>query len=268
MKNIKYLVLVLMVLPLLFSCGKDNYAAPEETFRGRFIDKGTGEPFQTAIGNTGIRIRMMEYSYSDTPQPYDFNAMQDGTFNNTKIFEGEYGVTPSGAFVPLEEEIFRIKGTVEKTYEVEPLLRVEWVGEPVVDNQAGTATVTVRVTRGTDNPDYQQDFAEAWLFVSENNYVGDFCYSPNYSTRIASLQDVATLVSSGKATLIDGGKGGFEATITTGLPSGLNVDPKPFPSYERKFFLRFGARTSMSFDGTNRYNYSTIKEITTKTVAE
>ena len=75
MKNIKYLILVLMVLPLLFSCGKDNYAAPEETFRGKFIDKETGEPFQTAIGNTGIRIRMMEYSYSDTTQPYDFNAM-------------------------------------------------------------------------------------------------------------------------------------------------------------------------------------------------
>ena len=30
------------------------------------------EPFQTAIGNTGIRIRMMEYSWSDTPEPYDF----------------------------------------------------------------------------------------------------------------------------------------------------------------------------------------------------
>lgn len=266
MKNIKYIVLAIVALPLLFSCGKDNYAAPGETFRGKFIDKATGEPFQTAIGNTGIRIRMMEYSYSDTPQPYDFNAMQDGTFNNTKIFEGEYGVTPTGAFVPLEEERFKIKGTVERTYEVEPLLRVEWIGDPVVDNTAGTATVKVRVTRGTDNPDYQQDFAEAWLFVSEVNYVGDFCYSPNYSTRIGSLQDVAALVASGNATLIDGGKGGFEATITTGLPGGLNVEPKKFPTYERKFFLRFGARTTMSFEGTNRYNYSTIKEITTKTV--
>jgi len=101
----KYIYLLLFSLPLLAaSCSKDNYDEPQETFRGKFIDKQTGEPFQTAIGNTGIRIRMMEYSWSDNPQPYDMNVKMDGTFNNTKVFKGEYGITPSGAFVPLEEE--------------------------------------------------------------------------------------------------------------------------------------------------------------------
>lgn len=183
----KYIYLLLFSLPLLAaSCSKDNYDEPQETFRGKFIDKQTGEPFQTAIGNTGIRIRMMEYSWSDNPQPYDMNVKMDGTFNNTKVFKGEYGITPSGAFVPLEEERIKISGTVEKTWEVEPLLRVEWVGEPVV-NADGTVDVKVKVSRGTDNPDYQEALAEAWLFVSENMYVGDFSYSPNYSTRILSL---------------------------------------------------------------------------------
>ena len=181
----KYIYLLLFSLPLLAaSCSKDNYDEPQETFRGKFIDKQTGEPFQTAIGNTGIRIRMMEYSWSDNPQPYDMNVKMDGTFNNTKVFKGEYGITPSGAFVPLEEERIKISGTVEKTWEVEPLLRVEWVGEPVV-NADGTVDVKVKVSRGTDNPDYQEALAEAWLFVSENMYVGDFSYSPNYSTRIS-----------------------------------------------------------------------------------
>lgn len=248
MKKFIYLISCLALLGV--SCSKDNYDEPQETFRGKFIDKQTGEPFQTAIGNTGIRIRMMEYSWSDNPQPYDFYVKQDGTFQNTKIFAGEYGITPSGAFVPLEEKRLKIRGTVEKVYEVEPLLRVEWVGEPVV-NSDGTVDVKVKVTRGTDNPDYQQPLAEAWLFVSETNYVGDFSYSPNYSTRIAS----------GAIESVEFDK---VYTIRTGQPGGYNPDGPftPLPNYERKWFLRFGARTTMQFDGTNRYNYTTVKEIT------
>mgnify|MGYP000054887998 FL=1 len=133
MKKLTYILLSLCLLVNFTSCDVDNYGEPEETFRGAFIDKETKEPFQTAIGNTGIRIRMMEYSWSDTPEPYDFNCMQDGTFQNTKIFAGNYGIIPEGAFVPLDEEIIDIKGTVEKTYEIEPLLRVKWVSEPQVN---------------------------------------------------------------------------------------------------------------------------------------
>lgn len=105
MKKLTYILLSLCLLVNFTSCDVDNYGEPEETFRGAFIDKETKEPFQTAIGNTGIRIRMMEYSWSDTPEPYDFNCMQDGTFQNTKIFAGNYGIIPEGAFVPLDEEI-------------------------------------------------------------------------------------------------------------------------------------------------------------------
>ena len=56
----KYIYLLLFSLPLLAaSCSKDNYDEPQETFRGKFIDKQTGEPFQTAIGNTGIVILLV-----------------------------------------------------------------------------------------------------------------------------------------------------------------------------------------------------------------
>lgn len=252
MKYIKYLVLALLLMPFVAGCGKDNYPGPEETFRGKVIDKGTGEPFQTANGNTGIRIRMMEYSWSDNPEPYDFYAMQDGTFNNTKIFEGNYGVTLDGAFVPLGEEIMDIKGTVERTYEVEPLLRVEWVGEPVV-NADGTVDVTVVITRGTDNADYQQDFAEAWLFVSQNQYCSDANFSGTYSTHITSAVEF-----------------GQPIRIRTGYPNGMPADldnpgsstPNYFQPYSTKYFLRVGARTNIQITGVNKYNYTTIKEIT------
>lgn len=238
-RSFRYISLLILLLTGFTSCESDNYEGPKETFRGAFIDKQTKEPFQTAIGNTGIRIRMMEYSWSDTPQPYDFNCMMDGKFNNTKIFAGNYGIIPEGAFVPLEEEIMDIAGTVEKTFEVEPLLRLEWIGEPQV-NADGTADIKVRITRGTNHVDYQQPIEEAWLFVSETGYVGDFSFSNRFSTQ---------LVGGAVTDILD-----KEITIRT---------KGQFPEYSRKYFLRVGARTTMKFSGTNRYNYTTIKEITT-----
>jgi len=245
--NIINIVLSLFIIFGIASCADDNYQEPKETFRGKFIDKGTKEPFQTAIGNTGVRIRMMEYSWSDTPQPYDFNCMMDGTFNNTKIFKGEYGITPSGAFVPLPEERIKISGTVEKTYEVEPILRVEWDGEPVV-NADRTVTVKVKVTYGTDDATYRKPLVEGWLFISETDYVGDFSYSPNYSVKCAPDQMGVT-----ESEIL--GANGTTFTINTSQAS------KSFPDYERKYFIRFGVRTSVTFDATNRYNYTVVKEV-------
>lgn len=249
MKSIKHIVLLFLLIGTIVSCEDDNYPAPEETFRGSVVDAETGAPFQTAIGNTGVRIKMMEYSWSDNPTPYYMYCMMDGTFNNTRIFDGQYGVTPEGAFVPLEEETLEINGTVEKTYEVEPFLRVEWVGEPVL-NADGTVTVQVRIDRGTANPEYQQELAEVWLFVSETQYVGDFSFSPNYSTRLTG----ANLPIMGDA-----------VSITTGWPGGIGTgSQRAFPDYSRKYFIRVGARINKQVNSTNVYNYTTIKEITTQ----
>jgi hypothetical protein len=250
MKSINYIVASFLLVAGIASCGEDdNYPAPAETFKGSIVDAETGEPFQTAIGATGVRIKMMEYSWSDTPTPYYMYSMADGQFNNNKIFKGQYGITPEGAFVPLTEEKIQIAGTVEKNYEVEPFLRIEWVGEPVV-NDDGTATIQVRIERGTANPDYQQALAEAWLFVSETQYTGDFSYSTNYSTKLIG----ATLPA------LDG-----TVSITTGWPGGIGTGSQRFfPEYARKYFLRVGARINKPVNSVNVYNYTTVKEITTK----
>lgn len=249
MKSIKYIVISFLLVATIASCEDDNYPAPAETFKGSVVDAATGEPFQTAIGGTGIRIKMMEYSWSDNPTPYYMYCMMDGHFSNNKVFQGRYGITPEGAFVPLEEEIVDIKGSVEKTYEVEPFLRVEWVGEPVI-NPDGTATVQVKIDRGTANPDYQQALAEVWLFVSETEYAGDFSYSPVYSTQLKGVNLPAL---------------GETVSITTGWPGGIGTgSQRSFPDYERKYFLRVGARINKQVNSTNVYNYTTVKEITTK----
>jgi hypothetical protein len=249
MKSILYIALSLLLVAGLSSCDEDNYPAPAETFKGSIVDAETGEPFQTAIGNTGVRIKMMEYSWSETPTPYYMYAMMSGEFNNNKIFRGEYGITPEGAFVPVPEERIQIAGTVEKKYEVEPFLRVAWVGEPVV-NENGTATIQVKIDRGTTHPDYQEPLTEVWLFVSETQYVGDFSYSPNFSTKLTG----ATLPVVGET-----------ISITTGWPGGIGTgSQRTFPAYSRKYFLRVGARTSKQVNSTNVYNYTTVKEITTR----
>jgi hypothetical protein len=248
MKSIQHIIVSFLLLTIITSCeDDDNYPAPAETFKGSIVDAETGEPFQTAIGNTGVRIKMMEYSWSETPAPYYMYSQMDGQFNNTKIFKGEYGITPEGAFVPVAEERIQISGTVEKNYQVEPFLRIEWVGEPAI-NDNGTATVQVKIDRGTVHPDYQQALTEVWLFVSETQYAGDFSYSPNYSTKLTG----ATLPALGGT-----------VSITTGWPGGIGTGAQRFfPDYSRKYFLRVGARINRQVNSTNVYNYSTVKEIT------
>ncbi len=252
MKRIIYNLIFMMAFGTigLLSCGKyDNYDEPNERLTGKIIDKETGLGIQTQIGGDGIRIKLLEYSWSDTPTPYYFNCMQDGTFNNTKIFKGNYNIEPLGAFVPLllkdaqgnvlvdKTKTADIVGTVDLTFEVEPFLRIEWVGEPE-ENSDGSYSVSVKVTRGTRNPDFQKNVTDVYLFVSNNAYVGNNNFIANYSTRI-------TYSGSAGEEII-----GDTLTITT----------EPLPK-DRIMYLRVGARTDINIDGTQRYNYSTIKSV-------
>jgi len=234
----------------LLSCGKyDNYDEPNEQLTGVIIDKATGLGIQTQTGDDGIRIKLLEYSWSDHPTPYYFNCMQDGTFKNAKIFKGNYNVEPMGPFVPLllkdaqgnvladETKTIDIVGAVDLTFEVEPFLRIEWVGEPV-KNPDDSYSISVKVERGTSNPDFQKDITDVYLFVSNNAYVGNNNFIANFSTRVTYSG------SEGEQIL------GNTLTLTT----------KPLPN-DRVMYLRVGVRTDINIDGTQRYNYSTIKSI-------
>ena len=66
----------------------------------------------------------------------------------------------------------------------------------------GTFEVQVKITRGTDNPDYQQPLEEAWLFVSQIDYVSNApgAYSTKLSTNLTqadlrnyTLGDILTI---------------------------------------------------------------------------
>ena len=145
------------------SCSKtDNYPPPSETLNGKIIDAGTGQTVQGEVSGengTGSRIELREISWSDNPTPLYLATMQDGTYNNTKIFAGTYKISADGAFVPLvqtganpvdKSKTVEVKGGVTTVdFTVEPFLRIEWIGDPVV-NPDGTITASFVLNKSAE----------------------------------------------------------------------------------------------------------------------
>lgn len=249
MKKVIYYIACLMLLFTANACVEiDNYDAPAETIYGKVVDKNTGKPVYTEVGDGGIRLKLLELSWSDNPTPYYTTVMQDGTYQNTKIFKGHYNIEALGAFVPMfqrdgngnvtkdERKVLDIKGSVELNFEVEPFLTVEWVGEPVA-NADGTISAQVKIVRGTTNAAYQQDMSDVWLFVNSSSpYVGENNKDDRYSAHL----------SGGDA------KNAINQTITLTTPK--------LPA-NRTYYMRAGARIDKEIDGRKRYNYNEPKTL-------
>ncbi|TDX00331.1 DUF3823 domain-containing protein [Dinghuibacter silviterrae] len=209
------------IVALLFcaACNKiDNYPAPSCTIAGSTIDEVTGQTVQTEAGGGGTRVKLLETSYSSNPVPQYFQSMQSGVFNDTKIFAATYNVSVEGPFVPLVQtdangnvtsdssQNIVLKSIDSLHFRVQPYLRITWVGQPVL-NPDTTVTVQFIVTRGTNNPNYQQDITDINLYVSNTQYDGNYNYDPRYSklnsysgsTGTALLGQVITLTTIGGA---------------------------------------------------------------------
>lgn len=225
----------------------DNYDGPTETLQGRIIDAGNGQNVQSEVSGdngNGTRIKLLETSWSDNPTPLYLATKQDGTYRNTKVFKATYKMIAEGAFVPMDlagadkTQTVEVKGgTTTVDFSVEPFLRVELVGEPVM-NANGTVSVQVKVTRGTTNPAYQQNITNLGLFLCPYEYVGNNNYDPRYSTINAYSGTAGNAIVGQTITL----------TSTGTLP-------------KKDWYLRVGSRIAF---GTSRYNYSTIKMISVK----
>lgn len=244
----RYLSILFSITIVLFSCSKDidNYPEPNETLRGVVVEKSTKEPINSEYGTSGLNIILEELSWSDTPTPYNFGGKIDGTFNNSKIFEGTYRINVEGPFVPLlqrdnngnitvdERKTVDISGLTEITFEVEPFFEVEWVGDLTVDSD-GRVSGDVMYTRGTNNPAYQVNPNEMVILagytrhaLQMTNYDKRFewGWSQN-SSHIGKVQTVITRAGNP-------------------VPKGV------------KIYYRVGVRNSFN----NKYNYSDIKEMT------
>ena len=217
---------------MLTSCSMfeiDNYEEPAETIWGEVVDEATGKRVLTDQGSEGIRVRLTELSWGDNVQHNpDFYCMMDGTFQNTKLFKGEYNVRIDGPFIPLVRENTdgtllhdgsvntEISGTTKVKFEVQPFLNVEFVGDPQVSN--GVIKAQVRVTVGYRARD------ERWS--SSISYEGK------------SFEDLL-----GKEVIVQS---------NGSIPSG------------RKVFVRAAARINYDTpvgSGTRRWNYSEPVEV-------
>ncbi|HEU4554050.1 MAG TPA: DUF3823 domain-containing protein [Chitinophaga sp.] len=234
-----------LAIVLLSACAKnDNYEEPSETLTGRIIDNSTGQPIQTE--SAGIRMRLEEQTWNNGTGviPQYFNVKPDGTFNNSRLFKGTYKVYPmDGAFVPLvttsdpivdNSKTVDVSGVTSVEFNVDPFLKVEWVGEPVV-NADKTVTVQCRFTRGTANPAYQFNVTDVFLYVSTTPFVSNASYDNRYSNQVKYSG------TAGNALL------GQTVSITTKGTLGAS----------RTYYVRVGARTA---DNVNkRYNYNEPK---------
>ncbi|MBD1385812.1 DUF3823 domain-containing protein [Mucilaginibacter rigui] len=248
MRKIIYTLAICAVTLVGSSCSKlDDYAAPSETLNGSVVDAGTGKTVQTEQGS-GTRIKLLEISWSNNPTPFYIASMQDGTFNYTKLFAGKNVISAEGPFVPMvqtdntgktivdKSQTVDIKGTTTVNFSVEPFLRIEWVGEPVL-NADGTITVQVKINRGTNDPNFQQDVSDINLYVNSNKFVGN----NNFDDRYSPLTSYGG--TDGNAKL------GQTLTLTTkGVLPG-----------QRQYFIRVGARTNY---GLKYYNYTDVKTVT------
>ncbi|MGQ8336210.1 DUF3823 domain-containing protein [Sunxiuqinia sp. A32] len=233
MKKILYLI---FIIAGMYSCEIDNFTSPSETLSGQITDMN-GVPLQMEQGSGSGRMKIEELRF-ENPIPVYLNFKQDGTYNNSKIFAGEYRVYPvEGPYYPLdsaEMKIVDIQGKATANFEVVPYLNLEWIGEPSVtaDNKI---VATFRFTRnpapaGQTEPalsDYQ-------LFISTTQYVGNNNYDNTIVGSTVNLTD---------------GDENQEITITSTQPM----------KYSTTFFIRIGARVK---DNYKKYNYTTIKPVT------
>lgn len=102
MKKIIYSILTVVAAFNLASCMEvDNWDEPEATIHGTIINKVTGQPYLTDQGD--VHIRIWEKSFSKNPSPQDLAVKPDGTYTNTRLFNGTYDMVPNdGSWWPCD----------------------------------------------------------------------------------------------------------------------------------------------------------------------
>jgi hypothetical protein len=265
----KILFYTLLCVPLSFgSCDLftlDNYDEPSETLQGEVVDVATGERVLTDQGSEGIRIRLTELSWTGIETPTynpDFFCKPDGSFQNTKLFKGKYNIRIDGPFIPLlredsngvpiadETQTVDISGVTQVKFEVQPFLKVEWVGDPTVTN--GRITAKVKVTRAVSEADFRAKIEDmgGWdnkftnvtdiqLFVSGSSSVGYRARDERWSSQLEYTGSAFNALLGQTITI--------QSNST--IPAG------------RLVFIRAAARIDYETASQRRYNYSEPLEV-------
>jgi hypothetical protein len=233
MKKIKYSLWTIICLMAIASCDLDNYDEPDARFFGKIIDETTGENF--IMSSQGLQVRMWETSYKENPTPRDINVKDDATFNNNKLFPGEYqALVSNGAFWPMRDTLtVRLTSgkATEQNFTVTPYLKVS-----IVDYSLNGATLNIRGKIEAPIAAGLPRVLDIRPFVAITRYVG--------SANITAYSDPFRIDINKDFSEIPADQ--IYSMSITGLLSG------------RTFYVRLGARVDDSYKANN---FSEIIEI-------
>lgn len=167
----------------LSACQIDNYDEPEAEIEGVVIDKITGEKMQLSQGTGNLAIRIVETSYTHGDStivvtPQTLNVMQDGTFLNTRLFEGLYDMYPWESCCYEGEktkQIVNLKSgkRTKVTFEVTPYFEVKWAKEPWQDEEGYVHASLTFTANPTPDDTYTPAVPQkAQFFISRTEKVG------------------------------------------------------------------------------------------------
>lgn len=177
MKNIFYLVFGAALL-LLASCQKiDNWDEPGARLYGNVIDTYTGKNLLMDNNDWQIRIidRTWEKMNPGTVAQYQTLAvMQDGAYNNSKLFSATYDMLPyDGPFWPVDT----VRGVVldketKQDFKVTPYLQVTDLTTSLVGTGLTlTCTVKAPIITGLPNLYEVKPFLSLTTFCGNSNYI-------------------------------------------------------------------------------------------------
>ncbi|MGX5816909.1 DUF3823 domain-containing protein [Chitinophaga lutea] len=162
MKSIRSL---LVIAALIFSaCEKDNYDGPTAGLSGSFIDGDTKQLIeQDIIG--GTQIELLEHGY-DPVEPFFLIVKNDGTYENSMLFENMYTVTPvRGNFIPIQPQELKIAGKTKLDFTVTPYIRVL---DAQVTKSGTIVTAKFRIQQNVTN-----NVKKIGLYVHSDSRVGE-----------------------------------------------------------------------------------------------
>jgi hypothetical protein len=241
----------------------DNLDLPAETIKGTITDVATGEPVLTEQNSRGIRVRLTELSWGDnvTHNP-DFYARDNGTYQNTKIFKGNYNVRVDGPFIPIVRETGEgdviedgsvtcdISGVTEVNFKVKPFLKVEFVSEPVVSG--GQISVQVKVSRAVSAEEFKEAIEPMGGWKDEFLNVTDIRLYCGYSS---------TCNGDNQYTAWSGVLEYKGASFEEFLDKPVTITTRGTIKANRKVFIRAAARINYETASSRRYNFSEVKEV-------
>ena len=216
----------------------DNWGGPNAKVHGRIIDSTTGENLLTSQGDWGIRIWERTWTAS-APTSQSLSVMQDGSYNNTKMFAGTYDMLPyGGAFWPVDTiKNVAFKSNTEQDFTVTPYLVIQGF-----EASLKGLKLTMNCVLKAPIRDGLPNLVEIKPFLSLNQFCGatNFIDLPDYTNQRIQINQ----------SWIDK----FGDVDTSPV---IHIGPIAVkPGYT--YFVRIGANVN---DANRKYNYSEIVKI-------